>query len=153
ELKKQNEELEKVADALENDKDLDEEVDLKKRKKEIEYSIDQLEKDIEDRKKQFIKNGASEEEATKLAQKEFNESDGGKNKLALDTLYNQLNKINEELGINEEENEKEEEIKPEISTIETVIPTTGITIDIQSQNKLDTPFEQLEKQDFNGRLH
>ncbi|HMT55237.1 MAG TPA: hypothetical protein PKC06_18425, partial [Saprospiraceae bacterium] len=71
---------------------------------------------------------------------------------------NQINRLTPELekqidNANIITVKKEENNSSEISTIETVIPTTGITIDIQSQNKLDTPFEQLEKQDFNGRLH
>jgi hypothetical protein len=71
---------------------------------------------------------------------------------------NQINRLTPELekqidNANIITVKKEENNSSEISTIETVIPTTGITIDIQSQNKLDAPLEQLEKQDFNGRLH
>ena len=141
---KENQELEKVADALENDKELDEDTNLEKRKKEIEYSIDQLEKDIKDRKKELIKNGASEKDAEKIARKEFNESDGGKNKIALEKLYGELDKINNQLEQKDEDVEKEEK-QTETSSKEVSVKNQDI---LPEEVKLKKEIDKLEKKVF-----
>ena len=62
------------------------------------FSIRQLEGDLNNRIQALIDNGAPVEEARAIAQKEFTESEGGKNAAELSKHYNDLDQIGQQVG-------------------------------------------------------
>lgn len=69
--------------------------EVKKEIKELEYSIGQIEQILQDKIDNFKNNGASLEEATKIANKEFDEIKNGTERTALNKLKNKLNALKE----------------------------------------------------------
>jgi hypothetical protein len=118
-LEELNEAITKLIDELEGRSSKEQGADdEEKQKADLRYSINQLEEDLNNRIQALIKNGASKEEATTIGTKEFNESESGKNRVALDKLKEELAALESKPTETPVSTRSKEEIESELRLVE-----------------------------------